>query len=69
LRHPEEERDILKKAAQYFAREPEYRFMLDHRSEFRLATMCLVLGVGLYPDLVMTQVDWDWVLGESETQE
>ena len=43
-----QEREILKKAAAWFARETVFgvfRFMSAHRAEFRIATMARVLGV------------------------
>jgi len=47
LKRVSEERDILKKAAAYFAKgvRAKYAFMRDHVREFRLATMCRVLKV------------------------
>ena len=47
MRRLEEGRDILKKAARYIAKDPgvKYRFILEHRHEFRVLTMCRVLRV------------------------
>jgi transposase len=44
LKRTEEERDILKKAARYFAREPrlKYRFINEHRTVWGVMTMCRV---------------------------
>ncbi|MEZ5617422.1 MAG: hypothetical protein R3E40_03975 [Rhodocyclaceae bacterium] len=41
LERVKEERDILKKAAAYFARElSKYGFVEEHRKRFRIAAMC-----------------------------
>ena len=41
-----EERDILKKAATYFARVPvKYSFIRDHQTVFAVRTMCRVLMI------------------------
>ena len=58
-----EERDILKKAAAYFAKDLQvkYAFMRANREEFDLKRMCQVLQVsrsGFY----------EWVGGESRAQ-
>lgn len=47
LKRTEEERDILKKAARYFARGArlKYRFINDHREIWSIVTMCRVLKV------------------------
>ncbi|QWA10029.1 IS3 family transposase [Sodalis ligni] len=47
LRRTEEERDILKKGRAVLCKGPrlKYRFINDHRHEYRVKTMCRVLGV------------------------
>lgn len=46
LKRTEEERDILKKAARYFAKARlKYRFINDHREIWSIVTMCRVLKV------------------------
>lgn len=46
-RRVEEERDLLKKAARYFAKGPrvKYRFMIGHRRDYAITLMCGVLRV------------------------
>ena len=47
LKQTEEERDILKKAARYFASLPrvKYQFILEYSHQFKIKTMCRVLKI------------------------